>query len=356
MKPILHIVRTYMLSDLDVYVFDQEFTWNSESEHSSILVMLRTPLAGEIPNEPWFEESLVCESLSRHVLTDKLYAMFLSLSKDELPPGSLLSLLPKYQARFTKAGKLNRHTAAPFDMLPEGLQSFIKQTSQEDDAYAQRAIRLLRWRYGLSGPHNAFASSLDAKWSLDELDWLPLPRQGGLTTRLDKGLTLDEEVLKETETLLTQHIDEPIGHALYREAKSEISFNPRSSIALAISAVEAGFKQFVGQLVPDAQWLVENVQSPPLVAMLQDYLPTLPVRNTIQGKIVPIPEHILKALKKGATIRNKVIHTGANAPERKTLEEILDAVRDTLFILDYYAGYAWAIEHVSPATRQAMNV
>ena len=65
--------------------------------------------------------------------------------------------------------------------------------------------------------------------------------------------------------------------------------------------------------------------------MLRDYLPLLPVKNTIGGRVLPPPQdEILNVLTKGVQLRNKVTHTGAAEPKYETLEEVLLAVRDVL--------------------------
>jgi hypothetical protein len=51
-------------------------------------------------------------------------------------------------------------------------------------------------------------------------------------------------------------------------------------------------------------------------------------------------------------LRNKITHTGEHDPggESPTFEflnEKLGAVRDLLWLLDYYSGHRWAQEHVS---------
>ncbi len=88
-----------------------------------------------------------------------------------------------------------------------------------------------------------------------------------------------------------------------------------------------------------------NVPSPPLVKMLQEYLPQLPVRCKIQGKVLPPPDEILNTLRKAVTLRNRVAHASGMALKYDTVEEILLAVRDVLWLLDYYRGMKWAYDH-----------
>jgi len=117
---------------------------------------------------------------------------------------------------------------------------------------------------------------------------------------------------------------------------------------LAIAAAEVGFKQFIGSLVPHAAWLVQNLPTPPLEAMLVKYLPSLPVKLRIKGKTVSIPDRILSEIRSGVLLRNQIAHKGAVSPKSDKLQRILFAVSDLLWILDLYGGYAWAGNYLRP--------
>jgi hypothetical protein len=114
-------------------------------------------------------------------------------------------------------------------------------------------------------------------------------------------------------------------------------------------------KELVASLVLDAEWLVGNLPSPPLVKMLEEYLPLLPVRCTIGGKALPPPQDALKSLRKGVTLRNQIAHAGGVTLKYETLEEVLLAVRDVLWLLDYYGGMEWAYEHVRDETKAMLE-
>lgn len=72
-----------------------------------------------------------------------------------------------------------------------------------------------------------------------------------------------------------------------------------------MAAAEVGFKQCVGRLVPDAEWLANNVPSPPLHMMLSQYLPLLPSKLKVQGKVLRPPKRIITVLKQGAEARKQ---------------------------------------------------
>jgi len=105
----------------------------------------------------------------------------------------------------------------------------------------------------------------------------------------------------------------------------------------------------VAKRVPEAGWLVQKIPAPPLVRMLIQYLPTL------VGREPAVPKVVLDQLRKGITVRDQVAHEGARAVESETLKGTLTAVRDLLWLLDYYGGQTWALAHLSSATRDAFG-
>src|ERR1700683_178212 len=114
-----------------------------------------------------------------------------------------------------------------------------------------------------------------------------------------------------------------------------------------MAAAETGFKQFCSILAPDASWLIENVPSPPIVKMLEEYLPLLNTKHKIYGHTLPPPEPLTEVLKKGVQLRNGIVHGKHAILKKETIEEILNAIRDLLYLLDYYNGHVWAWEHVN---------
>jgi hypothetical protein len=151
-------------------------------------------------------------------------------------------------------------------------------------------------------------------------------------------------------------MNEPLAHALYREAWEQRMSNPRSALVLGMVAAEVGFKQCVGELLPEARWLVDNVPSPPIVSMIKNYLPLLPTKLKINGAVVPPPKEITRSLQQGVEARNRTVHVGASPPDGVELKELLLSVRDLLYILNYYCGFDWALTNVRPEIRKELGV
>jgi hypothetical protein len=106
-------------------------------------------------------------------------------------------------------------------------------------------------------------------------------------------------------------------------------------------------KKLIGSLVPQAQWLVDEIQTPPIALMLRKFLPTLPVRLRFKGKSICPPSKVLKKLDEAVHRRNDLVHAGKSPPSGDELEEMLSAIYDFLCVCDVYAGYGWAQRYIS---------
>jgi hypothetical protein len=130
-----------------------------------------------------------------------------------------------------------------------------------------------------------------------------------------------DTICNEVVEMINAGAEEPLGHQLFREAWSERERHPRSALVIGVAAAEVGFKKLVGGLVPQAQWLMDEVQTPSLAKMLRKFLPTLPVKFRFQGKSIRPPNVLLNKLDRAIEYRNKLVHAGQPPPGRSDLEE-----------------------------------
>jgi hypothetical protein len=243
------------------------------------------------------------------------------------------------------------------DLAHEDPQTIHRVVQFLTDTYAAlsgqllKTIRVFMWRRGL---HVEYTRPLftGASWSFDGQTWNPI--RNLLRFNLSLSIPIFQgpvpaEITDYVGTFVADGGDEPLARELLREAWAQKSASPRSALVLAIAAAEVGFKQSVSQLVPDARWLVEEVQSPPLYKMLKEYLPHLPVKLRLPGKALVPPEDLLHEIKTGVELRNQVSHRGNASVTSEKLDRILKAVSDLLWILDFYQGHKWAIRYVQHA-------
>lgn len=241
-------------------------------------------------------------------------------------------------------------TVVPLEALPHGYDAFASDVQLTLHAAVESAIRQWRWRHDLPGPHRPTSSTLGTDWSADGATWR------GLVTGLyaevgTRGYRqLDASRLAEVQALVNSKDQEPVAFELLREAESVRQTAPRSALVIAVAALEVGFKQYVASRVPDAAWLIENIQSPSMFRLLHDYLPTL-----VDEARFP-PDRLLTVVNKAVEMRNKTVHRGVETLKSVDLRPIFAAVSDLLRLFDYYRGYDWALEHLTSETRAELRL
>jgi hypothetical protein len=238
--------------------------------------------------------------------------------------------------------------------FPEYFRSFIKSVSDELADMARRSISVFRWRANDIGPHNPI-STRGLFWSVDGVFWHPAPTNLGVRVHTSEPLRVSTHLRKEVENIVRTKISAPLHHDLFREAWNQRYENPRSVLVIGMAAAELSIKHCISTLVPDAEWLATNLPTPPLVRMLIDYLPKLPTRYKLDGQVKVPPNDVLDTLRKGVTIRNQLSHAGNVNPSIDDVEEILRAVQDLLWIIDFYSGSEWALGFLRPETRAQLE-
>jgi hypothetical protein len=131
----------------------------------------------------------------------------------------------------------------------------------------------------------------------------------------------------------------------FREAWNLKSQSPRSALILGLSALEVGAKACVALLVPNSEWLCFEAPTPPVLSVLEEYLPTLPTKARLNGKVY-VPLAALGVIKKAVAQRNRVAHRGSKVDAGKSLYTTLETIRGVLYLLDYYCGQSWAAPHL----------
>ena len=219
----------------------------------------------------------------------------------------------------------------------------------------RRTARVIRWRWAMNVQHEPIKTSSGVYWSLDNKTWLPVPRELNLSGGgFEFYFPLSHRIRSEMESLIKAGKDEPLGHDLFLEAWNLRKSNPRSALIIGMAAAEVGFKQCISKLVPDAEWLANNAPTPPLDKMLSNYLPELPAKLRIEGRVLKPSQTIRNAIRKGIQARNSTVHVGSKAPKWDDLEKLLLSIRDFLYLLDYYCGFEWALEYIRDEVRAEM--
>jgi hypothetical protein len=281
---------------------------------------------------------LTCTATGRFPLTRQLDETFSQFAVGELPEGSRSEDDVKRQSY--RDGVYHSYSL-PFDQYPTEVQAFMSGIYRTLYEWSSRVWRLLRWRSDARGSHELFQTILSSEWSRDgQAPWYKLPVKGYARSGSWLIPRLDAPVAYSVQRLLTSGIAEPTSEELLREAWAAHGANPRAGLLLAVAAAEVSFKELVIDLVPEVRWLTLNVQSPPLVRLLSNSLPELPVR---QGVAAPPPREFRKVIQKAVEARNDLAHQGEFDRLDIDLYEVLDVVRSLLHQFAYYRGYTWVM-------------
>jgi hypothetical protein len=230
----------------------------------------------------------------------------------------------------------------------------VRNVHDEMFNHLLRTLRLIRWRANSRGGAHPIRSGVDAgfRWSHDAVEWKPVA--DCLSWTIDGYMVpqWSSEAEQFVGAEVSGELDEPLGQELLREAWTNRDANPRSCIVLAVAAAEVGFKQFASKAFPDAAWIMEGLQSPPLVKMLTELFPWSKLKVQIKGKDLTPPNSVTTTLTTAVKLRNAIVHARVENLNRKTVNSVLTAVRDLLYFLDVAQGQEWALYYLSAEARK----
>jgi hypothetical protein len=251
-------------------------------------------------------------------------------------------LSERIQAEATSSGQLS---------LKKGP---VREVHSDMYRYGLRTLHLIRWRTNSEGkPHPIRSGVTDGfMWSFDGTQWKPVMDCLSMEVSLKVHPQWSVEAEQFVKAELTSDLDEPLGQELLREAWTNRKENPRSCIVLAVAAAEVGFKQFAANVFPDTAWLLESLQSPPLVKMLTELFPWSKLNVQINGQTLTPPESVTTTLVKAVKLRNDIVHGRLENLNGRTVTSVLTAVRDLLYFLDAAQGQRWALDHISGEARK----
>jgi hypothetical protein len=326
------------------------FTIDYGGSHK-IVVIITNPTEEE-QKKGYRVENPFCRVTSQLDPSVKIQEMLQSLDRNKLPKGSKKP--ESWMDYIDSEGNIKEKHNVNLSLMPEPFIDFYKQRYNELFDYARQTVSSLRWRLGLTGFHNPF-SVVGFLRSDDGHNWKDMPSDIRMHFRHSITYQVPEKELEEIKEFVFSGNSEPLGHDLFREAWEQKDTNLRSALTIGIAAAEIGLKQCVGKLAPDAKWLIENAPSPDLVKMLNEYLPLLNVQSKLKNNVFGPKSRLTDILKTGIQIRNQVVHGRSTTLTYEKLEEILLAVHDVLWILDYCCGYGWALNYVSMDIRSDLE-
>ncbi|MGZ4972283.1 MAG: hypothetical protein ACXWDN_05945 [Limisphaerales bacterium] len=236
-----------------------------------------------------------------------------------------------------------------YDWIPKDFFPRLRQLHANLDRASFKVINSLFWRVGVHcGPSKLISDYFLMEYSIDGNDFDSLPIRWDI-----KGEPYQPPPPKplppELEIAIDKIQDAPVHHALFNEAWKCKDTEDRVAIVMATAAVESAVKNLVSNLQPGTSWLLENTSSPPVPKMLREFFDELPVKCKFGPGPQRPPKDVITKVQKTIECRNKIVHgSPCDLPDGKQLQDWLIAIRDTLWLVDFYNGHQWAATHISP--------
>lgn len=235
----------------------------------------------------------------------------------------------------------------------KGIYAIVDPVFAQLGRQLETSLTLLRWRYGITdGPIRSVSNRSEAV-SVDGSTWRNISGLRSVKLVFTILRKIDKSVIEEVSQLHNQGAEPPLGLQLLIEAQNQRTTHPRSALVIGVMAAEIALKQLIGELAPDARWLAERVQSPPIDEIAREYIPSLKVKAKFTGKTLKPPKELLKKLEAAIKARNRVVHRGAAPPKPDELQEVLATMEDIVWMCSLYSGHRWAGNYVSHGTISA---
>jgi hypothetical protein len=291
--------------------------------------------------------SVRCTAMARCSVPKRCFEVYHALWHGRVPEelaASDVDLRPKHSSLGTDPVVLESR-------VPSFLSDAMKRIDAGLEAAVVRVVGLARWRCNQTGPVDMPELGF-LQWSLDGGSWkLDVRRPIYPLVSMGPDLVLTEGRRRDIEQFLAASVDEPLHQSLLREADSLRERNPRSALAIGATAAEVAVKALVAIRAPQAAWLVQNLPSPPIAKILEEYVPIM-----LGGELKPIAPQLLKGLKAAVSLRNEFVHGARATIEPDRLSAAFLALRDVVWLCDFLSGVGWAVNRVSHDTRVAMGL
>ncbi|MCK4816107.1 hypothetical protein KA005_10065, partial [bacterium] len=241
------------------------------------------------------------------------------------------------------------------EYYPNPFVSFVDTVRDKLSKAGYAFVGVLRWRYAQEGPPSPICSRVLLCSNDAGVSWHPIPGRYSIVnvTPPHTVFVIQETDVNEIRDLIDT--GEPVYHELMREAKELQHSSPRSSVLIAVSAAEVAVKSVVMNKVSETKWLFDNIQSPPVVKILIQYLPEL-FQDEKRFYEAKKEDRLIKTIEYAVNIRNEIVHKGEGPPSTEKVSEIIDAVQELLWICDYYSGYRWAELHINAMRRVTVKL
>ena len=293
-----------------------------------------------------------CSAQGDWAVPEAVFEAFEEWLGGKVPPGGEEPQALPWKIKRQQDGSYEPRTL-PYSALPPDARVLLRSVSATLYGCVRQTYGVIRWRAGALGHHSPFSSRF-RRYSTDGRTWNGYPMELTARAFVESMPELRAEYFDEVRVLAARGEVEPICHTLFREAWEQRHTNLRSALVVGVAALELGVKDAMADLMPDTSWLLRHASTPPLTRMLKRWLPTVRAREMFEGKVLAPPPNVLRQVQQGIELRNSGVHVSGESPSSDDVVAFLEAARDVLWLLDYYRGNAWALDHMREATRQEM--
>jgi hypothetical protein len=163
-------------------------------------------------------------------------------------------------------------------------------------AVSRSTVNIFNWIHGLDGPPDPLVRG-KSLYSEDGKQWFQYSLARKITVLVEEAthsIFASNAQIQEVVRRVEAGAEEPLARQVFREAWEQIGVNPRSALVIGVSAAEVALRRLIGTLIPEATWLVEEIQTPPVGKILRKFLPTLPVRaKWLDGRSITPPSKLV---------------------------------------------------------------
>ncbi|NIJ51441.1 hypothetical protein [Dyadobacter arcticus] len=213
------------------------------------------------------------------------------------------------------------------------IKGFIDNHISEWDK-PQTYFNLMRWVLNV----NLASGRTSKNWSFDKFNWYHLFDMWISGATLQDSRIFNLSLLAQ---LANRNISEPLPFEILNEAKVTMSSTPRAALIMVATALEIGVKQFIKSRSPDTEWILENIQSPPVIKLISELVQQLEPRLDFSKETIASAKNLISE-------RNKAIHSGVFDNSTKNAARIGEKmhnyatlVNDILYYLEFFSGHRW---------------
>jgi hypothetical protein len=275
------------------------------------------------------------------------------------PNDKLMGVFKKFDKSknhlYTNSSSPNENLNAPIhlsieqELVPHYYATYLAQIENDLMNVGKKLICLIRWTNNLLGTHNPFATR-GSYWSIDNVHWYHFPRKfKTFLTSQGETIHLNARGKNKINELLENNVTEPLHHELFREAWVQRTSNPRSAMIIGISSVEVALISTLDILLPDNKRLKRKLKNKPLYKFLDECWNEMAIGNKI-FQITSLPDTLLSLIKEGVIERHKIAHFGFKASNTERVEQILEGIKDLLFIVDCLSGNEFTLLFIRQET------